>query len=270
MIRAFSKSSGGLYRIVALMLLLGLAGILLFGLAGAQMLGSGEIAEKGAPGAYGVIYCKVKDVRYPITSEDALWAARMLVGEAGGRDDVDNAAVLWCMVNSYTLRPVRSKYPSFKDFIRAYCTPLQPYLKSKGAIRRHRKRGTPMEEVEPGRWQLVRHLKLQRRNWNQLPSGARKVVMRILRGEGSSVCGNATRFCSTAIFFRDQHDRKPTREEHRAFTEAFAQKKKWTWIIPKGSNVLKNCFFEEQRFSKLPRPAVRILPPPKRRTRKPI
>src|SRR5262249_26083301 len=63
---------------------------------------------------------------YELTADDAVWAARMLVGEAGGEDDADNAAVLWCMINSYMIRPVRTEYKTFSDFIRAYCTPLQP------------------------------------------------------------------------------------------------------------------------------------------------
>ncbi|MFC1705198.1 hypothetical protein ACFL59_00065 [Planctomycetota bacterium] len=237
--------------------------MLLMLLTGGEVQAQDTVDDK-APGSYGMIYCEAKDVRYPITAKDALWAARMLVGEAGGQDDVNNEAVLWCMLNSYCLRPLRDKYPTFKSFIRAYCTPLQPYLKSKGAIERHRKRGTPMEEVEPGRWQLTRHLKLQRRSWDKLSEGARAIVVRVLRGESDSVCGNATQFCSTAIFFRDRHDRRPTDDEHKTFTEEFAKKKKWSWFIPKDSNVRENCFFEELRFSNVPRPAVRVLRPKKR------
>src|SRR5215207_7204140 len=32
---------------------------------------------------------------YAITPVDALWLARFITGEAGGRDDADNRAVIW-------------------------------------------------------------------------------------------------------------------------------------------------------------------------------
>src|SRR5215217_4670541 len=40
---------------------------------------------------------------YVFTPEDALWIARFIVGEAGGRDDADNHAVIWAMFNRYAL-----------------------------------------------------------------------------------------------------------------------------------------------------------------------
>ncbi|MBI4614740.1 MAG: hypothetical protein HY720_14105 [Planctomycetes bacterium] len=198
---------------------------------------------------------------YAFFAEDALWAARMLVGEAGGQDDADNAAVLWCMFNSYMLRPVREIYPTFTAFVRAYCTPLQPYLKSRGAIERHRKRGTPMVEVEPGKWQLERHVALQRRAWEDLPEGARSLVLRAFRGELPSPCGNATQFCSTAVYFQDKHGRRPTGEEHAAYTREYAKSKKWIWFPVEGASPRENCFFVEERFADLPDGVVRTRKP---------
>lgn len=198
---------------------------------------------------------------YRLTPEDALWAGRMLAGESGGEDDPDNAAVLWCMLNSFTLRPVRADYPTFTAFIRAYCTPLQPYLKSDGAIERHRKRGTPMVEVEPGKWQLKRHVELQERPWAKLPAGARALVDRALRGQGKAPCGNATQFCSTWTYFQDKHDRKPTEAEHAAYTEEYARGKGYTWVRVEGSNPRSNCFFVEKRFAGLPAGVVTVKPP---------
>jgi hypothetical protein len=218
-------------------------------------------ADRGPEAPYGMVVFAAKQRQYQLTAEDAVWAARMLVGEAGGRDDPDGAGVLWSMLNSYMIRPVQKHYPTFRAFIRAYCTPLQPYLKSKGAIHRHRKRGTPMVEVEPGKWQLERHVKIQERPWAELPKGARDLVLRVFTGQLQSVCGNATQFCSTRIYFRDRHDRNPTDDEHVAFTRTFAEGKTWRWVEVPGANAMKNCFFEELRFGELDRPAVRILPP---------
>lgn len=200
---------------------------------------------------------------YALSAEDALWSARMLVGESGGKGDVDDASVLWCMLNSYMLRPVREQYPTFSAFIRAYCTPLQPFLKAQGAIDRHKKRGTPMVEVEPGKWQLKRHVELQERPWDQLPATARALVQRVFAGEQPSPCGNATQFCSTATYFHDKHGRRPSDEEHVAFTEEWAKKKGYTWVRVEGADARSNCFFVEERFTKLPEGVVQVVAPRK-------
>jgi hypothetical protein len=198
---------------------------------------------------------------YALTATDALWAARMLVGESGGQGDVDDEAVLWCMLNSYMIRPVRSTYPTFTSFVRAYCTPLQPYLKSKGAVERHRRLGTPMVEVAPGRWQLRRHLQLQRRAWADLPAGARDVVTRVFAGRAPTPCGNATQFCSTATYFHDHTGRRPSDAELVAYTEDYARGKRWRWVRVAGSSPRSNCFFVEERFATLPAAVVRVAAP---------
>ena len=144
--------------------------------------------------------------------------------------------------------------------MRAYCTPLQPYLKSEGALARHRRRGTLLVEVEPGRWQLRRHVELQARPWERLPAGARAIVERVLGGREPSPCGNATQFCSTAVYFHDREGRRPDDAELDAFTREFARGKRWTWVPVVGANPRDNVFFAEDRFAALPREAVRILP----------
>lgn len=240
-----------------------LAALLVLALALALATPAAAQDADGPKGPFGTISCPSKSFTYPLTEEDALWTARMLVGESGGEGGADDAAVLWCMLNSYAIRPVRS-YETFTDFIRAYCTPLQPYLKSQGAIDRHRKAKTPMVEVEPGKWQLKRHVDIQARPWSKLPARARDLVLAVFRGEKESVCGNATQFCSTAVYFKDEHDRRPTDEEHREFTLRYAEKKKWTWVEVEGASPRNNVFFEEQRFKDLPRPAVRVARPAKR------
>lgn len=205
---------------------------------------------------------------YTLTSEDALWTARMLVGESGGKGDVDDTAVLWCMINSYMLRPVRETYPTFHAFIRAYCTPLQPFLKAQGAIDRHVRRGTPMVEVQPGKWQLRRHVELQEREWAQLPASARALVERAFRGEVPSPCANATQFCSTATYFHDKHGRRPDDAEHAAYTEEYARTKKYTWVRVEGANARSNCFFVEERFTSLPAGVVVVQMQAQRRRRR--
>jgi hypothetical protein len=206
---------------------------------------------------------------YSLTPEDALWTARFIVGEAGGRDDADNRAVIWAMFNRYALFTHR-QYPTFHQFLRAYSTPLQPVLRSWGAARRHMHRpqfvrtggsyAPPHDDVPRG--QLDRHLRLQRTPWSRLASSARSLAEQALKGQVPNPIGNASEFGSTYVYFHDRHGRYPNDEEWRQYTQAYARKKGWTWIgmVP-GLNQRKNAFFVQQRVADLPRNAVRVIPP---------
>jgi hypothetical protein len=188
------------------------------------------------------------------------------VGEAGGRDNLDNQAVIWAMLNRYALF-TNKYYPTFHQFIRAYSTPLQPVLKSSGAARRHmhkpefvRTGGTyPGTSVPRG--QLQRFLKLQKTPWAQLPAAARGLAVRALKGQVTNPIGNASEFAATRVYFHDRNKRWPRDfDEWRRFTEAFAAGKKWVWTGPiAGLDPMKNTFFIQQRVAKLPPGTVRVV-----------
>lgn len=217
--------------------------------------------------------------RYTFTPEDALWTARFLTGEAGGRDDPDNRAVLWTMFNRYALFTRRvPAFDQFHKFLRAYSTPLQPVLRSPGAARRHMDRPgfvrtggfyDPPNQMVP-RGQTARHLQIQRLPWGALPAGARALAAGALRGEiANPGIGNATEFANTATYFKDQHGKLPTVDQWRAFTVAFARSKRrgkhpgWTWIgdVPRLRQYSVNTFFVDNRVGDLPAGAVRVVPP---------
>lgn len=215
-------------------------------------------AEPGARpgGALGAIVARVPGqpaFKYRFTPEDALWTARMLEGEAGGRDDLDNLAVIWAMINRYAFFTHRN-YPTFSQFIRAYSTPLQPVLRSWRAAQRHahtpgfvRTGGTYDPPAPPGlpKGQTRRHLDLQARSWNQLSPGARALTERVLRGEAPSPIGTASEFLSTRIIFKQNHGgREPNPTEWREFTTGFKRNKGFQWIgdVP-NLNQMKNAFF---------------------------
>jgi hypothetical protein len=206
---------------------------------------------------------------YRFIPDDELWAARFIVGEAGGTDNPDNRAVLWTMFNRYALFTHRV-YPTFAGFIRAYSSALQPVLTSAGAARRHmnspnfvRTGGNypPPNQGVP-RGQLRRHLELQRATGNQLPASARSLAHRALSGQVPNPIGNATEFANTAIYFHDHSHRRPTEEEWRRFTIDFARGKKWAWIGPVAGidQFRSNAFFIDNRVADLPPNAVRIAP----------
>ena len=205
---------------------------------------------------------------YRFTPEDALWTARFVTGEAGGRDDPGNSAVIWAMLNRYGLF-TRRYYSTFHQFLRAYSTPLQPVLKNPGSARRHM---NTSEFVRTGgnypgttipRGQLGGFLQLQRTPWNRLSQGARSLSLRLLSGQVPNPLGNATEFGSTRVYFRDKNARWPADyEEWRRFTESYAQRKGWAWVGPiAGLNQGSNAFFVQRRVQHLPVGSVRVVMP---------
>jgi hypothetical protein len=209
---------------------------------------------------------------YRFTQEDALWLARLLVGEAGGGIDADNAAVVWALVNRYALFYRRAYNVDFHVFIRRYSTVLQPVLKSWGAAKRHYlsaefkktggnygHKGHP--EIPQG--QLQRYLDLQARPWDRIPEAARSMAVAAMTGAIASPIGLASEFASTRIYFRQAHGgREPTEQEWRTFTESHARKKNWVWIGDRPKlDQRKNAFFLDRRAASLPATTVRIAPP---------
>ena len=207
---------------------------------------------------------------YRFTPEDLVWTAKLLVHEAGGEDNVDNAAVLWAMFNRYALFTY-DDYSSFSSFIRAYSTTLQPVLRNPQAAARHMHR-PPSEFVRTGgsypgtdipRGQLRRHLDIQKAPWSAVKASARQLATRALTGQlPNPGIGLATQFASTRVYFRQKHGRNPNVEEWRRYTANFAKTKGWKWIGDVAElNQLKNAFFVQRPAVGLPVDAVRVLPP---------
>ena len=230
--------------------------------------GSSKAASPSLTGPFGTLIATIsgRTFTYRFTHDDVLWTARFLVGEAGGRDNLDNQAVIWAMLNRYALF-TNKYYPTFHQFIRAYSTPLQPVLKSSGAARRHMHKPEFVRTggIYPGttvpRGQLQRFLKLQKTPWAQLPAAARSLAERALKGQVRNPIGNASEFASTRVYFHDRNKRWPRDfAEWRRFTEAFAAGKKWVWTGPiAGLDPMKNTFFIQQRVAKLPPGTVRVV-----------
>jgi hypothetical protein len=204
---------------------------------------------------------------YAFTPEDLLWTARFLKGEAGGKDSLDNHAVIWAMLNRYALF-THKYYPTFHQFLRAYSTPLQPVLKSWGAAKRHMHKETFVrtggtyapKHPEVPKGQLQHHLDLQQAPWSNLPQGARAVAEAALKGQLRNPIGLASEFGSTYVYFHDRHGRYPSDEEWRQFTEAYARGKKWVWAGPiPGLNQKRNALFIQAAVAKLPPDTVRVV-----------
>lgn len=218
-----------------------------------------------------VVQAPGRHVRYDFTSDDLIWTAKLLVHEAGGRDDANNAAVLWAMINRFGLFTHRSYYRTFASFIRSYSTTLQPELRSAQAAARHA--GTP-EFVESGRGnypgtdiprgQLRRHLDVQKAPWESIKPAARALATRALTGGlVNPGIGLASEFASTRIYYRQAHGRQePSRAQWKEYTLRHAARKKWRWVgdVP-GLDQMKNAFFLDLRVADLPAGSVRVLAP---------
>ena len=207
--------------------------------------------------------------KYVFTPEDVLWTARFITGEAGGRDDPDNRAVIWAMFNRYALF-THKYYPTFHQFIRAYSTPLQPVLKSWGAAKRHMNKPQfvrtggyyfpPHNDIPKG--QLRSFLDLQATPWKRLPRGAQTLATQALKGQAPNPIGLASEFDNTFVYFRDKYNRNPNEVEWRKFTEDFARAKDLVWIGENPRlNQKKNAFFIKNQVAKLSPNTVRLTPP---------
>lgn len=206
---------------------------------------------------------------YSFTPEDLLWTARFILGEAGGKNNLENQAVIWAMFNRYAFF-THKKYRTFHGFIRAYSTPLQATLINWKAARRHMKNPNfvptgeyyphPHEDIPKG--QLKRHLDLQKMAWDKLPLEARQLAEKAMKGLISNPIGTASEFASTRIYFKDHYNRFPTNEEWRKFTADFParNKKDWIWLgeVP-GLNQKGNAFFVDKRVAGLPKDTVSIV-----------
>lgn len=205
---------------------------------------------------------------YAFTPEDVLWTARFIVGEAGGRNDADNHAVIWAMFNRYALF-THKHFKTFHSFLRAYSTPLQAVLHSWGAAKRHMHKPEFVRTGEfypppapPGipKGQLQRFRKLQETPWHQLPASARSLAEQALKGLIENPIGNASEFASTFVYYRDKYGKNPNDENWRKFTESHARNKGWIWIGPiQGLNQKKNAFFIQKRVNSLPKNTVRVI-----------
>ena len=224
------------------------------------------INSSGPAGPFGVLTINGRpNFRYPFTTSDALWLARFVIGEAGGRDDPGSRAVIWTMFNRYAFFTHRV-YPTFSRFIRAYSTPLQPVLRSGGAAARHYQSA---DFVRTGgnyfgkyahvpRGQLGKFLRLQATPWKSLAESARALSERALRGQVPNPIGNATEFADTAVYYRQKHGQWPTMDQWRSYNATMGQHKRWTWIgdVPDLTQYRKNTFFVDNRVAKLPQGAV--------------
>lgn len=209
---------------------------------------------------------------YDFTASDLEWTARFLDGEAG--DEVERTVVLWIMVNRFAFL---RKWKTFEGLLRAYSTPLQYPLNSPGPAYRHWKLcpGDKCRYVDLSaqfgnyptykgltipKGQLRNFIDLQKRPWDKLSRGARRIAAAVLSGKLENTAGLATEFDDTAVYYRD-HDKQsrwPTRIQWREYTQAFAKRKKYVWPSDTSpyDQFKRNVLFVESRFKDRTSPRI--------------
>lgn len=113
--------------------------------------------------------------RRPVTDDDALWAARMLLGESGryAWETNEGYAVLWTMLNRWVLTAGILPYMTFGDFIQRYSRAINSRWLQGGSLDPN-----PAEESENERRRAVRRML----TWAQLEPRLRTVVYDVLQG----------------------------------------------------------------------------------------
>jgi hypothetical protein len=214
--------------------------------------------------------------RYAFTPEDALWLARMIMGEAGSGSPRDIAGVIWAAFNNYALY-WRGKGLSFADFIRRYSTPLQPVLANWRAAKRHldnpdfiRTGGTYSKNPSIDKGQLRKHLDLQKTQWASMPAAVRTAVESALKGRLSNPgIGNATKWWGTRYLYKkpDCGPKGPSRDRclytaWEKFTRNFTSGGTVRWIghVPRLDQYKYNAFYLENRAANLPAGVVQVRP----------
>lgn len=243
---------------------------------------------KSAFGTLTIITPKEYQINYTFTQDDALWLARLIVGEAGGYDNHDNHAVIWATFNRFALfthsgskwmqRARLRGYKTFASFIRSYSTTLQPVLYSAKAAARaitlSKKYPQKYKYIETGgvypgtsipKGQLEHHLKrIQKMTWNNLRKETKNVVERALRGQIDNLIGTASEFANTYTYFKQNKGRSPKNyDEWRQYTEAFARSKRWTWVgeVKNLHQIKQNAFFVDDKVKHLPKDTIRVITP---------
>jgi hypothetical protein len=112
----------------------------------------------------------------PVTDDDALWAARALLGEASrlAWTTDEGYAILWTMLNRWVLTAKVLPPMSYGEFLQRYCKPINPRWLHGGSFDPN-----PEVETDEERRRVVR----RGLGWHQMSPELRKVVYAVLTGK---------------------------------------------------------------------------------------
>ncbi len=228
----------------------------------------------------GVLVCNIPGrapFRYQFTRDDLITTARLLIGEAGGKDNPENRGTLWALINRYAFfRNQVPKWGSFAGFLSQYSQTLRPVAKwvsvKEFVAKCNSTFSNPECKFRPTSTQtypgtnvpmgnVKRFLDIQATPWSGLAPAARKLALLALTGNVPNPVGNASHVADTKVYFRRKFGRNPTRPEWEKYTRDFAAGKQYDWRpqqVPY-DQFGHNALFVATKARKFPEGAVRIL-----------
>lgn len=136
--------------------------------------------------------------RYQLTWDDLLWAARMVMGEAGsGAGGVHGAAVLWCMASRFA---VARGFQSYTSLIKAYSQPINPKWAADGDFCRVGGRNHGTSDCSSDR--LERRARHQTITWEEIPETVQSLVFRWATAQVQNPIPKAVHFAVPAVVAR--------------------------------------------------------------------
>ena len=224
---------------------------------------------------------KSRNISYTFSHEDLLMLAKLLIGEAGQKGGKEHAAIAFCMINNFAFIRYGNLENTFWEFLQKYSTTLQPVFNAVGAAKRHYKRpdyvipksGVYYKNSKPliPKGQIRKHLKLQKKEWGDIPEKVQKITLGVLKGTIQNPgIGIATKFSNTTIYWRQRKAkatnrrwrdvRVPTLEEWKTFNWGRKKTNKRIWIGPVDglTQYRTNSFFIEPRFRNIDPDSLKI------------
>lgn len=169
------------------------------------MIGRGaELVEKFPARPIVVGELRAEQFRVATTSDDALWCARGLVGEAGedAAESPEGDAVLSTWIRRFTMltdarlrRGDSAPWQTLTDLVRAHSQPINPRWAAGGDLaERHPDRATESH--------LRRRERMASLGWEEIPRGIRELVVRTLAGHARLGAPTSIDFASPTLLER--------------------------------------------------------------------
>jgi len=116
---------------------------------------------------------RTKDgLRYQLTDDDVIWAARAAACEGGGREGP--AATLWAWTQRFAAPNYRRNYPTLRRLVQAHSQPINPIWRRDGSKCRPGARYHGSEHCAPHR--LARRDRCAQMSWDSIPAHVRTQV----------------------------------------------------------------------------------------------
>jgi len=150
---------------------------------------------------------------HSLTTDDVLWLAKSLWGEAQGASEDSMSAVAHCMIQRWMRWPNAAQrdqlFPTFARFVRAFSEPVNPRKLATGTMA-----------------QRERRARIQAATWGEIPKQARWVARRFAEGRSPNPVPLAIDFAATGYL---KSKKRPFDVDLEGNAYIFAESDSWPW-----------------------------------------